>query len=424
MRTSNTVNSYHTLKNSPHFNKILNIHFSMIEGFYWMMMGTINGYMIILLQDRGFTLYSIGIIMSCKTFISLYSQFLLSYIGDRFSNIPIKYLIGICLVLCFFANFILWLYSFGFLITLLLFFVMGATENSIVSLIDSLSMQYLNCGFAIRYSSCRAVGSFCYAFFCLLLGKIMRCFPSDIVLMFHGVTMLFLFIIVITFPRFYSKWKEFYAIDTNNPISKKLPIKKPSVKNMFHSFPIYIPFLLSTCFASAAFSSNSNYLSSIILSAGGDSGDVGIGIFLHAISEVPVMLFLFPLLLKKHPLQRLISFSLLAMLIRWSLTALIDNIYLLVIVQSLQSLGYGLYLPSCIHFINRAIPAPNQIKAQTFFMIFTNLGTTVGNYIAGISLSTFGAKGMLIINDVFLIVSIAIMYFVNHSRSMRAFDTR
>lgn len=396
---------WQTLHKDLRFNRSLNLRFSLIEGTYWMVMGCLNGYLITLLQHRGFSMYLIGIMLAAKTMISLLSQLSLSAAGDYFYNIPIKYMAAGCVALCFVANATLSLTRPSFAGTLALIMVMGATENSIVSLLDSLSMQFLNTGFSIHYSACRSAGSFCYAVLCLGLGRVVDHFSPEIILTFHGILLVALFVSVISFPRFDPAWKAL-STDVLSPAASEAP----SIRKMFLSCRFYPLFLAASCFASVGYSANSNYLVSIVRNIGGNNQDAGLAMFVSAISQVPMMLFFFPKLSKKLSPVSMILISLFSYILLWGLTALTTDISFLILLQTLQILAYGLYLPTCILYINQMIPDPNKIKGQTFFMIAGNLGATIGNYISGYTIEAFSCRTMILINVGFLAIAAALTF--------------
>lgn len=79
---------------------------------------------------------------------------------------------------------------------------------------------------------------------------------------------------------------------------------------------------------------------------------------------------------------------------------------LLLAAQSLQMLGYGLFTPTSVFFVNENVPAADRIQGQTLMMVASNgLGGVLGSYLAGMALDLGGVNAMLILCLVSCLIS-------------------
>ena len=65
--------------------------------------------------------------------------------------------------------------------------------------------------------------------------------------------------------------------------------------------------------------------------------------------------------------------------------------------QPLQMLGYGLFTPTSVYYVNDSVPPEDQVKGQTLMMVASNgLGGVLGSLFAGSILDLGGADAMLV----------------------------
>ena len=66
------------------------------------------------------------------------------------------------------------------------------------------------------------------------------------------------------------------------------------------------------------------------------------------------------------------------------------------VVQPIQVLGYGLFTPASVYFVNESVPQADRVKGQTVMMVASNgLGGMMGGVLAGWTLDLGGANLML-----------------------------
>ena len=66
------------------------------------------------------------------------------------------------------------------------------------------------------------------------------------------------------------------------------------------------------------------------------------------------------------------------------------------LVQPIQVLGYGLFTPASVYFVNESVPEADRVRGQTVMMVASNgLGGMLGGLLAGCTLDLGGANLML-----------------------------
>ena len=89
----------------------------------------------------------IGVLLAVKHVSSIFVQMWVADFSDRHADkIPLKYIIGVGLIIGIFATGVFYFCPGNFMAAVLLFLIFGSTINIIVSFIDAMSIQYINTG--------------------------------------------------------------------------------------------------------------------------------------------------------------------------------------------------------------------------------------------------------------------------------------
>ena len=66
------------------------------------------------------------------------------------------------------------------------------------------------------------------------------------------------------------------------------------------------------------------------------------------------------------------------------------------LAQPLQLLGYGLFTPASVYFVNESVPEADRVRGQTVMMVASNgMGGMLGGLLAGWTLDMGGVNWML-----------------------------
>ena len=365
----------------------LDWHYIAMQMGFWAMFAAIVAYQTALLLERGFTNGEAGLMTSVRCLAGIVFQPLLGGFADRHPRVPLKGIVGVSLALSLAAGVWYWAEpAMGLAQTALVWVVIGGLGVSSYPLMDAMAVQFINDGVPIRYSLGRGLGSLAYAVVCVLLGLQVGQWGVETTL----VTFLLLtaaeIALVFTYPTWHPK----------APAEGRAAAERPqSALSLLRSNPRFTLMLAGVLFGLTAVLPLSNFLVNVILSRGGTAADLGLAMFLMGGFELPAA-FLFPKLLRRLGSGRILVLSMafctlkgVALLLTWNLAGVL-------LCQPLQMLGYGLFTPASVYFVNESVPPADRVRGQTIMMVASNgLGGMLGGMLAGFTLDLGGANWML-----------------------------
>lgn len=139
----------------------------------------------------------------------------------------------------------------------------------------------------------------------------------------------------------------------------------------------------------------SNFLVNVVTSRGGTDADLGLAMFVMGAFELPTA-FLFPKLLRRFGSGRLLLISAVFGTLKAVALLCTFNYAGVLLAQPLQLLGYGLFTPASVYFVNESVPEADRVRGQTVMMVASNgMGGMLGGLLAGWTLDMGGANWML-----------------------------
>ena len=364
----------------------LDWHYIAMQMGFWAMFAAIVAYQTALLLDRGFTNGEAGLMTSVRCLAGIVFQPLLGGFADRHPRVPLKGIVGVSLALSLAAGVWYWAEpAMGLAQTALVWVVIGGLGVSSYPLMDAMAVQFINDGVPIRYSLGRGLGSLAYAVVCVLLGLQVGQWGVETTL----VTFLLLTAAEIALVFTYPTWHP------HAPAAQAEQARPQSALSLLRSNPRFTLMLAGVLFGLTAVLPLSNFLVNVILSRGGTAADLGLAMFLMGGFELPAA-FLFPKLLRRLGSGRILVLSMafctlkgVALLLTWNLAGVL-------LCQPLQMLGYGLFTPASVYFVNESVPPADRVRGQTIMMVASNgLGGMLGGLLAGWTLDAGGANWML-----------------------------
>ena len=364
----------------------LDWHYIAMQMGFWAMFAAIVAYQTALLLDRGFTNGEAGLMTSVRCLAGIVFQPLLGGFADRHPRVPLKGIVGVSLALSLAAGVWYWAEpAMGLAQTALVWVVIGGLGVSSYPLMDAMAVQFINDGMPIRYSLGRGLGSLAYAVVCVLLGLQVGQWGVETTL----VTFLLLTAAEIALVFTYPTWHP------HAPAAQAEQARPQSALSLLRSSPRFTLMLAGVLFGLTAVLPLSNFLVNVILSRGGQAADLGLAMFLMGGFELPAA-FLFPRLLRRLGSGRILVLSMffgtlkgVALLLTWNLAGVL-------LCQPLQMLGYGLFTPASVYFVNESVPPADRVRGQTIMMVASNgLGGMLGGLLAGWTLDAGGANWML-----------------------------
>jgi PPP family 3-phenylpropionic acid transporter len=271
--------------------------------------------------------------------------------------------------------------------TLAVFAVLGGLEISSYPLMDSMAIQYISAGVPIRYSLGRGIGSMAYAITCVLLGLQANAAGVESTLITHAVLMAVVIALCISYPAFRAQ-----------PQPLDAPPQQPqSVLSLLRGNPRFTLMLAAILLSMMACLPMSNFLINILLDRGDSGTSLGLAYFLMGAFELPTAFF-FQRLLRRFGSGKLLLLSMVFVLLKAAATAAAFNPAMVLMVQPLQMLGYGLFTPTAVFFVNESVPPTDRVRGQAIMMVASNgLGGLLGGVLGGRLLDIGGSNLMLLV---------------------------
>lgn len=382
----------------PSFRR-LDLHYSAMQAGFWAMFASICAYQAALLSFRGFSNGEIGLLIAVRCLAGIFCQPLLGGFADRNPHIPLRRIVSLSLSLGLAAGLAFYLIPMGMGGTLIVLSVMGGFEISAYPLMDAMAVQFISAGVPIRYSLGRGIGSFSYAVACVLLGLQVTRWGVESTLLTHAILVAAELCLVSTYPAFQEP-----------PPSVTGPRQAThSVFWLLRKNPAFSIMLLAILLGITGLLPLTNFLINVVLDRGGTAGSLGPALFLMAAAELPAAL-LFQRLYRRLGGGRLLALSLFFFFGKALAFYLSPSLSWILLAEPLQMLGYGLFTPTSVYYVNDSIPSEDRVKGQTLMMVSSNgMGNVWGSLLAGRALDLGGVSLML----TFCMVSCALAFLLS-----------
>lgn len=364
----------------------LDYHYIAMQAGFWAMFAAICAYQAALLGERGFTSGQVGFLMAVRCLAGIFCQPALGGFADRHPNVPLRLIVSVSLLISLAASLIFQFIPMGMAGTVVVLIVIGGLEVSSYPLMDAMAIQYINTGVPIRYSLGRGIGSLSYAVCCVLLGLQAGRFGVESTLVTHAVLVVAETALVATYPAFRAQM----------PVSADRAETPHSILYLLRRNPAFTLMLLALMIGMTGDLPMSTFLVNVVSAHGGGSGSLGVALFLMAAFELPTAFF-FLHVYRRMGSARLLVLSMLFCLAKALALLAAPSLAWVLCAQPLQMLGYGLFTPTSVYYVNESVPEADRVRGQTLMMVASNgLGGVFGNLFAGKALDLGGSSLMLL----------------------------
>ena len=260
---------------------------------------------------------------------------------------------------------------------MLIYLLLYAMNISMVPLISTIAMQYIEHGKSVNFGLSRGLGSISYA----ITGVLALAFLASM-------------------PACYMEGKE-----------KKESGSKTSIFKYKKLLWILFAFMLMF----AASSALATYLIDIVEYHGGNASLFGMATFVMAASELPIM-SIAPRLKRRFGSQKLLLTAAAFYGVRNGLIALAPNLGFVLLGMVFQGCSYGLFTPIITYYVAEHLEKEDQIMGQTLIGVMTSgLGAAIGNFSCGFIQENYGMSMMLGLALIFTFSGILFAFLVNRS---------
>ena len=439
------------ISNKRLINVKLNVKYAILQMMFWTCAASAYAYLTQMLQYKGFTEGQIGVINAVKLFSTVVFQIMIGAFSDRYADrITLKYIISALTAAALVLTFVFYQYKLSFVQTVVLFIGFGATFTCISPLIDSLSIQYMNGGRNINYPICRAAGSCAWAVACVLFGMFCDSYDANRLLLLQIVftaMMLAAALVMddtaagrtgksVAVKTVRSKADEngadYVASDSRATISTdtgftatnaadRSAIEVHTTGYLLTRYPKYRWFLIGSAVMFMGYNVGTTFLINVFERLGGSNFHYGVAEFIMAISEVPSA-FLLIKFRKRISLDKIMLCCAVFMTFKNMFAAFSDNVWVIVISQSCEMLGFGLFYSGSVYLIEEMLSPADVVKGMSLINAFTvGAGEGLGALLCGWINSRYGLTVLMnssVVISAVSIICILIMCFASNEMTL------
>ena len=350
--------------------KTLTLKYTLQQMAYWATAAGVMSFATAFLLEKGFAASQIGILLASGNLLSCAFQPILAQRADKIGGNIIKWLIAGLTVFCVFCFGIVQLlalpqWAFGLLYLLGVF-----TFDAMMPLYNAISVMYNANGYRINYGVGRGIGSLAYAVSALVIGKVMAAFGAEWMVWIALMLLVANIGLTLAYPQIEQVQKE------------ERKSECCSISVFFVRYKWYCVSLLGIIFLGMFHAMTENYLIEIVRPLGGDSGSVGIALFVATAIEMVVLVNL-------DTVRRYISDNMLlkigglSFLLKSVLFLIAPNVLSIYLIQILQAPSYSFVSPIQMYYANNKVHMADMVKGQAFITASYTLGCAIGNFTGG-----------------------------------------
>jgi len=364
--------------------KTLTFQYTFHQMAYWATAAGVMSFATAFLLQKGFAASTVGVLLASGNLLSCGFQPVLAGWADRTGGNVLKWMTaGLTLVsaACFASIQLLPLPQtvFGLLYLLGVF-----AFDAMNPLMNALNVSYMTNGYTINYGLSRGLGSLAYAFAALGIGKVMARFGADWMIWISLGLLAINAAMALSYPSL-----------VTTVSGEKKENDCCSVPVFFRRYKWYCVSLLGVMLLGMFHAMTENYLIEIVTPLGGDSGTVGVALFIATAIEAVVLVYL-DRIRSKISDNWLLKLAGLSFVLKSVLFLVAGNVMTIYVIQLLQATSYTFLSPIQMYYANNKIGAADMVKGQAFITASYTLGCAAGNFTGGQLLSIFDVRALLL----------------------------
>ena len=378
--------------------KSLTFQYTFHQMAYWATAAGIVSFATAFLLQQGFAASTVGILLAAGNLLSCGFQPVLADWADRTGGNVLKWLTAALTsvsAVCFLSIQLLPLPEtvFGLLYLLGVF-----AFDAMNPLMNALNVSYMTGGYAINYGLSRGMGSLAYAFAALGIGKIMARFGAEWMIWISIALLAINAAMSLSYPSL-----------VTTVSGEKTEKNCCSIPVFFRRYKWYCVSLLGVLLLGMFHAMTENYLIEIVTPLGGDSGTVGVALFIATAIEALFLVYLDQIRSRISD-NWLLKIAGLTFVVKSVLFLLAGNVMTIYMIQLLQATSYTFLSPVQMYYANNKIGAADMVKGQAFITASYTLGCAAGNFTGGQLLSAFGVRALLLAGVAMAVAGTAVFF--------------
>lgn len=379
---------------------------------YWAAAAGVMSFASAFLLAKGFAPSMVGVLLASGNLLSCALQPLLADRADRIGgSILTRLSLGLTLLsaACF-ALILLLPLGHG---PMGLLYLLGIfTFDAMMPLMNSISVAYNAAGRPINYGLSRGIGSFAFSLAALAIGEVIASMGADwmlwIVLALLGGNAL----IILGYPNLEAR-----------SLRGEEGLACCSLPVFFLRYKWYCLSLLGVMLLAMFHAMTENYLIEVFRPLGGDTGSVGVALFIATAIEMPVLIFFDQIRGRIHD-HLLLKISGLSFLLKAVLLTVAPSVGAVYAIELLQATSYAFLSPTQLYYASRKIAPADMVKGQAFITASYTLGCAMGNLAGGQLLQFFNVPVMLSAGVFMAAAGTAILFLTVDRSDLKVYEAK
>lgn len=349
----------------------------------------IISYLPLYLKHKDLTSTEVGWVLAIGPLATILAQPFWGYLSDKYQTV--KKILVICIS--------------GMLIASIIFFQMNALiaillsagvfyffSTSIGALGDSLA-QRRAFELKVSFGTIKTWGSVGFAISSLIIGAVLAKVGVQYMIIPYLIFGVFALV---------------FAFKLKDVVVNTEPVQLSDVKQMFKNKP-YVFFLIFIIFICVSHRANDSFVGLYIVELGGSESLVGLAWFVGVISEAIIFAFAGFWFRKYHPIVFVIIAAALYS-VRWILVSSISSPYMVIALQSMHGLTFGVFYLASFDYIARMVPSSLQSTGHLiFFSVFFGVSGIIGSLMGGSLIGTYGGTTLYQVISVFAFIGMILL---------------
>lgn len=363
--------------------KNLTLRYTVQQCAYWAAAAGVVSFATAFLLEQGFAASHIGILLAAGNLLSCAAQPVLASIADRIGGNIVKWFIAGLTALSMACFGVIQLLPLPAGLYGLVYLLGVFTFDAMNPLLNAVSVSYNRIGYRINYGVGRGIGSFAYAVSALVIGKVMAAYGAAWMIWISIGLLVANVAATLGYPSL-----------TESGVQRQAHSDCCSVPVFFRRYKWYCVSLLGVMLLAMFHAMTENYLIEVVSPLGGDSGTVGVALFVATAIEM-VVIVNFDWLRTKISDSWLLKFAGLSFLLKSVLFLMARNVMAIYGIQLLQATSYSFLSPTQLYYADAKVSPADMVKGQAFITAAYTLGCAIGNFTGGQLLSAFNVRILL-----------------------------
>lgn len=370
--------------------RILNIEYALVQGFFWMGFCVCVSYATVFLQGRGFSNFSLGLVLALGNVLGFLLSPALASAVDKGGRLTVFR----CLWMLLAAE-ILLLLSFtvirGSLALSALYCLYIAATTAVNPLNTELSFELGGWTGRINYSAARGIGSLAYAPTAIALGSLTERCGTEL-LPYAGLACLALQCVMLAVISLQRK-SGFIQCGVKAPGERAETL---STLRFIRANPHFGLLLLGTALLFFSHNLSNNFLINVVRNVDGDTAVMGRLSGFMALVEIPAM-FLYGTISRRIRCPSLLRFSVLMFTVKALAIALSPTVGWLFAAHTLQALSFAVLTPATVQYTSLVVDPANSAKGQALSYGMTTVGSALAGGLGGLLYDSMSVSATLLV---------------------------